>query len=233
MSYRRCVHPPTLATGDTLTAAMAGIGMGFAVEHANGSANIEDTVLAASVEGMERDQLRVLAILTTWCGIHSAWVNADRLTRLVASAPGRVRAFWSSMATWMNKDRRVAKLAGATDQHDLLRVGTEFHVDRAGEDPRFQGGPLRVPANVLRDRPEDVLTPIQLARRHSAYRHRVQSGPSYRADMWAALEQDPALTATQLARGAYGSFATAWHVKADWEVLHAGDESDAPARRRA
>jgi len=44
-------------------------------------------------------------------------------------------------------------------------------------------------------------------------------GPSYRADMWAELDQDPSLSAAKLARRAYGSFATAWHVKQDWEVL--------------
>jgi len=35
----------------------------------------EDTLLAASVEGMERDDLRVLAVLVTWLGIHHPWIN--------------------------------------------------------------------------------------------------------------------------------------------------------------
>ena len=44
-------------------------------------------------EAMERDDLRVLAVLVTWFGVHAPWVNADRLTRLVSAHPSkRVRA---------------------------------------------------------------------------------------------------------------------------------------------
>jgi hypothetical protein len=45
-------------------------------------------------------------------------------------------------------------------------------------------------------------------------------GASYRADMWAALDNKPTLTAAELARRAYGSFATAWQVKRDFAILH-------------
>lgn len=45
--------------------------------------------------------------------------------------------------------------------------------------------------------------------------------PSYRADMWATLELDPTLSASELARQTYGSFATAWQVKHDRELLAA------------
>jgi hypothetical protein len=72
-----------------------------------------------------------------------------------------------------------------------------------------------VPANILRDRPGDVLEPAELARIHHAYRCRVMIGPTYRADMWAALEADPTLSAADLARKSYGSFATAWQVHKD------------------
>jgi hypothetical protein len=44
---------------------------------------------------------------------------------------------------------------------DLLATGTGFQIKRAGEDPRFVGSPLRVPANVLRDRKDDVLSPAE------------------------------------------------------------------------
>jgi hypothetical protein len=37
--------------------------------------------------------------------------------------------------------------------------------------------------------------------------------------MWAELDRDPSLSAAELARRSYGSFATAWHVKRDWQVL--------------
>lgn len=46
--------------------------------------DLEATLVRASVEGMERDDLRVLSVLVTWFGVHSVRVTADRLTRLVA-----------------------------------------------------------------------------------------------------------------------------------------------------
>jgi hypothetical protein len=150
-----------------------------------------------------------------------AWVNADRLTRIVAAQDSsRVRALWSALAYWQEKDRRFARLAKlhTAGRIDLLAAGTDFQLRRHGEDARFAGGPLRVPANLLRDRAADVEPPADLSRHHHAYRHRVMIGPTYRADMWAALEADPTLSAAALARQTYGSFATAWHVRRDFAL---------------
>lgn len=221
MPFSRMRGPAARPDADALTAAMAGIGLGFAAPAAE-APNIEDTLLFASIEAMEHDDFRVLAVLTTWFGVHHTWVNADRLTRLVAAASSaRVRALWSSLARWQGRDRRFTRLAAvyAGPRLDLLASGTAFHVRRHGEDRRFDGAPLRVPANVLRDRLADVLAPAQLARRHRAYRCRVMIGPSYRADMWAALEEDPEQPAAELARRTYGSFATAWLVKRDFAII--------------
>jgi hypothetical protein len=223
MPHRRSTAPRTLLRGDELTRALVGIGMSFAAEAA-AEPNIEDTLIAASVAGMEEDDLRVLAVLVTWLGVHHASVNADRLVRAVnEQSSSRVRAFWAAVARWLGKDRRLARLVAfhRGSRVDLLRVGTDFQVGRRGEDPRFAGSRLRVPAGVLRDRAADVLTPRELARRHRVYRARIQIGPSYRADMWAALEAEPGLPPAELARRAYGSFATAWQVKNDFECLAA------------
>ncbi|HMI89194.1 MAG TPA: hypothetical protein VK550_34180 [Polyangiaceae bacterium] len=162
------------------------------------------------------------AVLVTWFGIHAPWVNADRLTKLVAAEKSdRVQALWSALASWQARDRRFNRLAGvyAGSRVDLLTAGNAFQVKRHGEDPRFAGSPLRAPANVLRDRDADVVEPAKLARRHRAYRRRVMMGPSYRADMWAALENDASLSAAALARKTYGSFATAWHVRRDFALI--------------
>jgi len=200
---------------------MAGIGMNFtAVPSAD--PNIEDTILFASVAGVENYDLRVLAVLVTWFGIHAPRVNADRLTKMVeAQSSSRLRAFWSALASWHKKDRRFARLARlyVGQRQNLTETGTNFQVRRHGEDPRFEGSPIRVAANVLRDRTSDVLQPADLARRHNSYRYRVMMGPSFRADMWAALERDPILSAAELARRTYGSFATAWHVKCEFRLL--------------
>jgi hypothetical protein len=219
--YRRQVRPAVALTGDALTAAMVGIGMNFAAKGAR-NPNIEDTLLFASKEALDKDDLRVLSVLVTWLGIHANWINADRLIRLVAEEEGpRVRSFWAAVGHWLKTDRRYVRLSilYRGQRLDLLRTGTEYQVSRHGEDLRFQGSPLRVPANLLRDRAADVLTPAALAKQHRTYRQRVMMGPSYRADMWAALQADPFLSAADLARTAYGSFATAWQVKRDWELL--------------
>jgi hypothetical protein len=220
MAFERAVLPLEPLQAESLTSAMVGIGMSFAAP-ALAEANIEDTLLFASREGMERDDLRVLSVLVTWLGVHAPWVNADRLTRLILSQQSsRLRAFWSAFATWQGKDRRFARLAAHEGGRvDLLLEGTEFQIRRHGEDERFAGTALRVPARALRDRAADVLSPEELARRHRTYRYRVMMGPSYRADMWAALEGDPSLTVAELARRTYGSFSTAWHVKRDFELL--------------
>jgi hypothetical protein len=221
MPYSRAIVPVQIADPTALTSAMVGIGMNFAAPAA-AEPNIEDTLLFASIEGMEKDDLRVLAVLVSWFGQHASWVNADRLTKLIAAQKSRrVRAFWSALARWQARDRRFLRLAEVYTgpRVDLLASGNTFQIGRHGEDPRFAGSALRAPANVLRDRPADVVSPDQLALRHRAYRRRVMMGPSYRADMWAALEREPTLSATELARKTYGSFATAWHVRRDFRLV--------------
>lgn len=233
MSFSRTLANHVLPEGPRLTADMAGIGMLFAVEPSV-EPNIEDTLIAASVEGMEGDDLRVLAVLTTWIGVHHPRINADRLLRGLTQHPtSRVRAYWAAIGRWLGNDRRLARLAplheGARVQ--LLRAGSSFQVRRRGEDDRFRDTDLCVPGGVLRDRPSDVLTPAALADRHRTYRARILIGPSYRADMWAALEREPGLRAAELARRTYGSFATAWKVKQDWALLHPNRTSSHTCRR--
>ncbi len=223
MGYKRIVSISELPRGESLTRAMAAIGMLFAVKPAR-EVNIEDTLLAASVEGMEYDDLRVLAVLATWIKIHHTWINVDRLTRAVSNAQSkRVRAFWSATAAWLRKDRRFTRMLSAYtgSRIDIMRSGTVFQIKRKGEDPRFKDTCLRVPASVLRDRDSDVMRPAELSRIHKTYRLRVLMGPTYRADMWSALESDPSLSVSELARRTYGSFATAWQIKHDYSILAA------------
>jgi hypothetical protein len=213
---------------------MVGIGMGFAATPSPLEPNIEDTLLFASIEGIEKDDFRVLAILVTWFGVHRAWVNADRLTKLAgAAASPRVRALWSALARWQGKDRRFARLARVYrgPRIELLPVGTEFQIRRHGEDPRFERSPVSVPVNVLRDRQKDVATPAELARRHRAYRLRVTIGPSYRADLWAAQEADPDASVADLARRTYASFASAWVVRRDFGIVADSQRSPRPAHQ--
>jgi hypothetical protein len=221
MAYRRAIQPLELSKGDNLTRAMSGIGMRFAVEPAM-NPNIENTLLAASIEAMEHDDLRVLSVLITWLDIHHPWINADRLIRIVSAEQSlRTRAFWSATAMRLHRDRRFARLTQiySGPRLDVLTVGTDFQISRKGEDSRFESTPLLVPNDVLRDRSSDILNPSELARIHRTYRQRILMGPTYRADMWAVIESEPTISAAELARRAYGSFATAWQVIHDFKIL--------------
>ncbi len=217
--------PEPMPSYEVITARMIGIGLNFAGEP-DVDADIESTLLFASISGMEQDSLRTLSMLTTWLGVHHAHVNADRLIRLVGEqASDRVRAYWAAIAHWLKKDRRFARLEGFYDSPpvELLEVGTEFQIQRRGEDERFVGSKLRVPSSSLRDRAADVLTPDVLVKRHAGYRNRVLMGPSFRADVWTVLEKSQGLSVADVARRAACSFATAWQTAQDWKLLRSAE----------
>jgi hypothetical protein len=217
MAFRKSVAAPH-PDPRTLTARLVGIGMNFDAEP-DPHAAIEDTVVHASEAGMVEDDLRVLSVLTTWLGTHHGHVDADRLVRLVSEHPSeRVRAYWSAIAKWLAKDRRFARLVSSYDGPpvELLRVGNGFQMGRRGEDERFAGTSLRVPAGTLRDRAADVLSPRDLARHHAGYRNRVLMGPTWRADIWSVLVLNPKLTPAETARQVGCAFSTAWEVVQDF-----------------
>lgn len=234
MAFSRKASVVAAPPPDELTARMVGIGMNFAAEP-RVDADIESTLLHASEVGMVEGDLRILSVLTTWMGVHHARVNADRLVRLVRDhAADRVRAYWSAVAAWLGKDRRLARLLKAYrgEPIDLLFTGNAFQLARRGADERFTGSNLRVPRGTLRDRLDDVLTPEALVRRHAGYRNRVLIGPTWRADVWTVLERDPELPVAEVARRASCSFATAWQTAQDFRLLHhAGQARRASATR--
>ena len=113
MAHSRALAPAHAPSAGLLTADMVGIGMLVGGEGSR-APNIEDKLLFASVEGLDRGDLRVLAVLVTWLGIHGGLVNVHRLTRLVEmEGSPRVRALWSALARWRSSDRRFMRLARA------------------------------------------------------------------------------------------------------------------------
>lgn len=233
MAFSRIAAVVAAPPGDELTARMVGIGMNFAAAP-RVDADIESTLLHASELGMLEGDLRVLSLLTTWVGVHHARVNADRLVRLVGQHDAeRVRAYWSSVAVWLGKDRRLARLVKAYSDApvDLLAAGNAFQLARRGADERFTGSKLRVPRGTLRDRTDDVLTPEALVGRHAGYRNRVLMGPTWRADVWTVLEREPQLAVAEAARRASCSFATAWQTAQDFRLLRQAGGRSHPVRR--
>ena len=111
MAFSRVIVPEREIASESLIQDMAGIGMNLG-GRANHRANIEDTLFRASREGMDRGDIRVLAVLTTWLGVHGERVNVERIHKLVeASASPRARAYWAAVGRWLAKDRRYARLA--------------------------------------------------------------------------------------------------------------------------
>jgi hypothetical protein len=224
MSYKR---PSALASrpdSALFTSWMAGIGFALAAVP-DRHADIEPTLVAASEVGMEGD-FRVLGLLTTWIGIHHARIHAARLVTQLESHPSaRMRAYWAAISFWLVKDRRLSRLQAGYEGPalPLLEVGNEFQLARRGEDPRFVGSALLVPAGALRDRHADVLTASALIRWHTGYRNRVLLGPTWRALLWTLLEQQPELSAAEAARQTRCAFATAWEVVQDFRLLADGE----------
>ncbi len=218
MAFKRSLVPAEFATGDVLTSQLVAIGFCFSAASSPTEPNIEDTLIAASIEGVTNEDYRVLSLLVDWFSIHFQRVNADRLTKLVKLIKNkRIKAFWAAMATQKKQDTRFKKLQNiyTKPKIDLMGEGTSFQMERHGEDPRFAGTVLRVPGKLLRHRPQDILSPENLAKRHRGYYFRVMIGPSYRADMWALLEHHPTFSAAEVARQTYGSFPTAWETRRD------------------
>lgn len=221
MAYERVILPSEEPERDQLTSDMAGIGMSFAARE-NTEANVENTIYFASVDGMERNDLRTLSVLTMWIEVYVPWIIVDRLTALVReSSSDRVRAYWASIARWKSSDRRFARLAKLYKGPRLdLTSGTEFLITRNGEDERFKGTFLRVANKTVRRRERDVFPPATVQRTNLLIRYRIMMGPTYRSDMWAMLDLHPDLSPAELARRTYGSYPTAWYVKKEWAIIH-------------
>jgi hypothetical protein len=206
-----------------LDAQMAGIGFNFAVEP-NPDADIERTLLAAARLGMEGEDLRVLGVLVLWWQEHHLYVHADRFIQLsLQHRTPRLDALWSALAQLTAQDRRFAKLqalASAEQPVELLPVGNAFQIERRGADVRFAQSALSVPAGTLRERAGDILSREALVRQHPGYRHRVQFGPTWRADLWTALTRQPMLTTAQAARAVGCAFSTAWPIVRDFHLLN-------------
>lgn len=222
MSYKRVVACESYFSGQSLDGRLAGIGFKISASKEL-NPNIEDTLIAAAIEGMNGD-FRILSLLTDWFEVHYQRVNVDRLVRALKELKNqRVRAYFSAIGTWLEKDRRFKKMEPLYKGPKIplgLAGDYTFLIKRNGEDERFSGGKLRVANGNLRRRLQDIETPEVLAKIHTDYFYRVLIGPTYRADMIALLKRSKELRASDLARLTYGSFATAWEVMRDMAILN-------------
>lgn len=217
MGFKRIIALEDYPKGSELTSKLIGIGfkIGGTKER---NPNIEDTLIGASIEGMTGDY-RILSLLTDWIFIHYEILNTDRLFRALLELNNqRVNAFFSSIALNFSNDSRFKKI------HQLYKgqrvyldqnKSYEFLVSRNGEDERFNKTKLIVATGTLRTRPEDIATPTEMVQLHKDYYYRTLIGPSFRADMVSCFLREKNISASDLARKCYGSFATAYQVIKD------------------
>lgn len=221
MAFKRIFVASQYAQGSALDSDLATLGVLVAADKAPIEANIEDTLIAASIEGLKLEDYRLLSLIADWFLVHAERVNADRLTKLVGVCERQVvKIWWTALAQTKMSDWRFKKLQNMYigERFDLMGDATAFQIQRKGEDARFAHTVMRVSEGLLRHRPRDILPPELLAKQHRSYYFRTMMGPSYRADMWALLEREPNLSAAELARKSYGSFPTAWEVKRDAHI---------------
>lgn len=223
MAFKRVILPNDFASKHDLSKDMAGLGFLITAEGAT-NPNIENTLIAVAIEGLNGDY-RSLSLLVSWLSIHHQAINADRLFKMLSKLKTnkKLLCFWSAAAKHVLKDSRFKKMQRLYSGSRLEianRDATDFQITRVGEDPRFEKTKLRVPANLLRNRPQDIMEPAALAKTHLAYRYRIVIGPTYRADQWALLEKTKEISPSELARQSYSSFGSAWQAKQDFELLN-------------
>jgi hypothetical protein len=166
---------------------------------------------------------RILALIVQWVDVHEKCINHPRLLRLLQSDGTDVmtRQFWRAIAQWKRTNRKWAsfvKMDPPSSRWELLPVGTDFQIQRKGEDPRFVETDVCIPKGLLPVREGDVLGPQEMINFHRFYRNRIQFGVCLRADIWSYLELEPNLRSAQLAKKVGCAFASAWEVKQDFEL---------------
>jgi len=234
VAFKRSELPTEYLTGDALTEDMIGIGMLFGGTPSE-NPQIEQTLVAASIEGIMGHDGRVISVLTDWITIHHERIYMDRLYQLLRELdPVRfnpVLIYWAANAQRLKKDPRFSKIAKIYHgpRVNYERIGsmndtttydaTDFLIQRNGEDDRFLGTCLRVPNKTIRHRLDDVLPPKRLALQHDVYRYRVLFGANIRADLWATLKKMPDTSPADLARECLSSYTAAYTAKKDFEFI--------------
>lgn len=211
---------------EDIIALLAGIGCALSTTPIN-NADIEYTLYKASEEGITKLDFRILGLIVQWVDVHESYINQPRLLRFLLktnSYQSRVFLFWKAIAQWRKSNRKWSNFIKKKnsiellERFDLLPVGTDFQIQRKGEDHRFINTILRIPMGLLRIRDGDILEKEQMVQIHKTYENRVRFGVCLRADLWSFLEQDDQISPSQLAKFVGCAFSSAWEVKQDYHL---------------
>jgi hypothetical protein len=172
--------------------------IGFRITSTSESAakevDIERTLLEA-VRELPKDA-RLASLLLSWIKVHGEFVVVEKLRKLRVQQekqePGS--SVWlSALAAYAVRegDHRWELLVrrSKTPVYLFPKEVTESAMTRKGPVDWLRAINFIVPAESLRIREQDILSPQELIHRNPQYRNRYRYGPSWRADIASAMER--------------------------------------------
>ena len=223
-----------IQTGKSLDSDLRAIGFNLSGRKKPTDPNIESVIISASIEAVNNKDNRIGGLLVDWITIHYLRINVDKLTKFIFSLSDIeykfVKIFWCANAQRLfAKDQRFKRLSESYKGRRVnfadrfikkgQRKSTKMLIEIKGEDERFKRTCIRVPKGYFSERPHQIFPVSVIAKNHLIYRYRVMMGPSYRADLWALLDNDPSISAYALGKKAHCSYRAAYMVKKDYELL--------------
>ena len=206
-----------IKTGKSLDGDLRAIGFNLNGRKKSIDPNIEASLISASIEAINNKDNRIGGLLVDWITAHYLRVNVDRLTKFVFSLNDSdykfVKTFWCANAQRLFiKDQRFKRLSELYKGRRVnfadrfIKKGqqkvTKMLIEIKGEDERFKRTCIRVPKGYFAERPHQIFPVSVIAKNHLPYRYRVMMGSSYRADLWALLDNDPSISAYALGKKA-------------------------------
>ena len=223
-----------IKTGKSLDSDLQAIGFNINCKKKSINPNIEASIISASVEAVNNKDNRIGGLLVDWITVHYLRMNVDRLTKFVFNLSNSeykfVKIFWCANAQRLFvKDQRFKRLSGLYKGRRInfadcfskngKQKATKMLIEIKGEDERFKRTCIRVPEGYFSERPNQIFPVSVIAKNHLPYRYRVMMGPSYRADLWALLDNDPSISAYALGKKAHCSYRAAYIAKKDYKLL--------------
>ncbi len=223
-----------IKTGKSLDNDLRAIGFNLSGRKKSIDPNIESVIISASIEAVNNKDNRIGGLLVDWITVHYLRINVDRLTKFIFSLSDSdykfVKIFWCANAQRLFiKDQRFKRLSELYKGRRInfadrfIRKGqkkmTKMLIEIKGEDERFKRTCIRVPKGHFSERPHQIFPVSVIAKNHLPYRYRVMMGSSYRADLWALLDNDSSISAYALGKKAHCSYRAAYMAKKDYELL--------------
>jgi hypothetical protein len=184
--------------------------------------DLEETLIRAAYDA--KSDFRILSILLTWITVHADYVivekfgkkrqmfekiqGVNRVSDLMAA-----QAVISGSHKWKKLIRTNPKQPEIPVDPELLQSSIEFQ----GADEDLKRFGVLVPKKLLRIRQEDVLSPVELAKRNVQYKSRLLYGASWRADIITAIEAG-VKNPSQISRLLGCSYEPAYRIFKDYQV---------------